>query len=616
MTRTSRSHKDAAPRRGDSVHIRPLRAVMALRALVLLVLAGFALALVLSFGRREGRSQTKITMAPVTPASPAQGPVMDKSDEFKIEGSREGRPAFTLRARTVTGFKGERKLLEGVHLTIHEESGGTIQVAGAEGQFDALTRRAQLEGDVAIETGEGVSLRTGTLFYDSDRDVIFTADEIAFTAGGIEGQGRGLNYLAAERQIKIPDKVVLKVNGQDGGAPITVSSGDLIAALSDNLVVLSDNVKLVRDRDTLYANYLKLAFDESRRRISGLSAFGEVVATLTSPVGRGAGDELRADSLTARLSSQGQFIDEAEASGSCRFTSGAYTARSRSVRYQHGQDRMELRGDPVVMTDRDRIAAQEIDLHPDRQILEARGDVRTVSLPGQTEGEGGAPGFSGRSAVSFQAQELRADRSSGRAVYRGSARAWQEGNSIQGEEIEIDEAARQLRANVNVMARFTQRRVEGRGASGRPTVTTITAGSLLFEDVAGVGRYREHVRLTRLDATLTADAMDVFLKAHEGRRDLDRIEASGSIAMKRGGSFGSARRAEYLGDQDLLILKDDEGLAEVVDTPTGRTMRGQTLTFDLAGDRILTESARGGRTWITLKPETKEVQPVEPKTNR
>ena len=44
------------------------------------------------------------------------------------------------------------------------------------------------------------------------------------------------------------------------------------------------------------------------------------------------------------------------------------------------------------------------------------------------------------------------------------------------------------------------------------------------------------------------------------------------------------------------------------------TLRGRTLTFDLAGDRILTESARGGRTWITLKPEAKEVQPVEPKT--
>ena len=64
----------------------------------------------------------------------------------------------------------------------------------------------------------------------------------------------------------------------------------------------------------------------------------------------------------------------------------------------------------------------------------------------------------------------------------------------------------------------------------------------------------------------------------------------------------------------MLILKDEEKLAEVVDTATGRTLRGQTLTFDLARDRILTESARGGRTWITLKPDSKDAQSVEPKT--
>jgi LPS export ABC transporter protein LptC len=611
----SKSEVDAASRGGDRVHVRPLRAVMALRVFVLIVLAGFAMALVLSFGRRGGRSQTRITMAPVASASSPQGAVMDLSDEFKIEGSREGRPAFTLRARTVTGFAGERKLLEAVRLTVYEESGGAVEIAGAEGQFDASTRRAQLEGNVAIDTGDGVSLRTGTLFYDSDRDVIFTADEVAFAAGGIEGEGRGLNYLAAERQIKIPDRVVLRVTGEDAGPPLTVTSGDLIASLPDNVVTLSDDVKLVRGGDNLRANYLKLYFDEQRRRVGRLSAFGEVAATLSSAAG-GAGHELHADSLTARMSGRGQTIEEAEASGNCRFAAGVYTARSRSARYEGGQDRLELRGDPVVMTDRDRIAAQEIDLHPDRQVVEARGDVRTVSLPGPVEGPPGAPGFSGRSAVSFQARELHADRGSGRVVYSGSARAWQEGNSIQGERIEIDQAARQLRASVHVMARFTQRRTDGRGASGRPTVTSITAGSLVFDDAPGVGRYRDHVRLTRLDATLTADAMDVYLKSREGRRDLDRIEASGSVAMKRGGSFGTARQAEYLGDEDLLILKDDEGLAEVVDAPTGRTMRGRTLTFDLAGDRILAESARGGRTWITLKPETKEVQSVEPKTDR
>lgn len=596
----------------DRIHVRPLRAVRALRVLVLVILAGCTVALVMTFGRR-GRPQTEITMAPAPEQGPA-GPVTEQSDQFEISGSREGRPAFTLRARTVTGFAGERKLLAGVHLTLHDQD-RMIRIDGVEGQFDAAPRRAQLTGDVAIESGDGVFMKTGTLFYDSDRDMIFTADDIVFTAGAIEGRGRGLNYLVGERQIKIPDRVQLSVRDQAAGPPVTITSGDLVAALPSNAVVLTDDVRLERRGDVLYGSYVKLVLDGERRRVRQLSAFGDVVATLALAPGTEA-SELRADSLTATFSGPDGAIDEAEASGGCRVTSGAYTSRSRTARYRREGDLLELRGEPVVMTDRERIAAQEIDLRPGTRHLAARGDVRTVSLPAATGGSG-APGFGGGSAISFQARALTVDQDARRAVYTGGARAWQEGNSIQGEEIVVDQGGRQLRATTRVMARFTQRRGPasgGSGASAAPLVTALTADSMVFDDALGTGRYRGNVRLTRLDATLTADAMDVSLAERDGERRLLRIEARGSVAVKRGGSFGTARSAEYLAEENLLVLNDEEGLAEVVDAASGRVMRGRTLTFDLAGDRILTETARGGRTWITLQPEPKDAQPVEPKT--
>jgi LPS export ABC transporter protein LptC len=593
------------------IHTRPLRAVTALRVLVLLILAGFALALVFSYGR-HGAPQTEISMAPSSPAPPGQGPVVDKSDRFEINGTREGRPAFTLQARTMTGFAGDRKLLEGVRLTIHDPDGGTVTVDGVQGQFDAAARRAQLTGDVVIATEDGLSLKTGTLFYDSDRDMIFTADEIAFTVGGIEGEGRGLNYLVAERQIKIPDQVHLRLTGAEAGRPTEVTSGDLLAALREDAVVFTDDVRLTRGGDRLRGNYLRLQFDAERKRITHLRAFGEVVATLaTAPDGSG---ELRSDSLTARFSGPGEVIEEAEASGGCRFTSGPYTSRSRSARYVRPADRVELRGDPVVLTGRDRIAAQEIDVHPQGQTLEARGDVRTVSLPG-APGDRGSPGFSARSATSFQARELRADQAARRAVYSGSARAWQEGNSLQAEEIVVDQAARQLRGTERVMGRWSQRAAGDGAAGGRPVITSITARSVVFEGDPGVARFRGDVQLSRPEARMTADTMDAYLKEKDGRRDLDRVEANGSVALKRDSGFGTGHEAEYRAEENLLVLKDPDGLAEVVDAATGRTLRGRTLTFDLAGDRILTESERGGRTWITLKPESKDVQPVEPQTS-
>ncbi|HXI02502.1 MAG TPA: LptA/OstA family protein, partial [Candidatus Saccharimonadales bacterium] len=310
-------------------------------------------------------------------------------------------------------------------------------------------------------------------------------------------------------------------------------------------------------------------------------------------------------------------VEEVEASGACRVASGPYTSRSRSARFLRRDDRIELRGDPVVLTERDRIAAQEIDVHPRQRVLEARGDVRTVSLPGEDgRSTPASPGFSGRSAISFQAAELRVDDAARRAVYQGAARAWQEGNSIQAEEIAIDQEAKTLRAGGHVVARFTQTPPASAAPGARPVVTSIVSDTLLYDDARGLGAYRGDVRLTRDDAMLTSDAMDAYLKEADGRRDLDRIEASGSVAVKRAGSFGTARQATYRNAEDLLILRDEEGLAEVVDAATGRTMRGRTLTFDLAGDRILTESERGGRTWITLTPDSKDVPPVEPQTRR
>src|SRR5262245_25015336 len=598
--------------RTQRIHWRPMRAVMVLRVLVLMVLAGFCLAVVMSYGRK-GRPQTEITMAPSSPTPAQRGPVVDRFDRFEVNGTRGGRPSFTLRAHNVTGCAGDRELLQGVELEIHDGRGGSVTVSGIEGQFDVNDKRARLSGDVTVKSeSEGLSLTTGTLFYDDERDMLFTADDIVFSVGGLSGQGRGMNYMVSDRQIKIPDRVSLQVSGAEAGLPTTISSGDMVAALKNNSAVFTENVRMERGGDVMYANYLKVQFDEKRKALRQLNAFGDVIAT-RAPGPDAAVHEMRADSLASTFSGARGEIREAELTGNCRVTYGAYTSRSRSAHYRAGTGLIELRGEPVVMSGDDRIAAQEIDVTTGTKSLEARGDVRTVSIPSSRSGAS-APGFGSRSAVSFQARTLSYDQTLQRAVYSGSARAWQEGNSIQAEEIVLDQQTRQLRAEGNVMARFTQRRPGAPGAAARPTVTSVTAASMTFDDAQGVGRYRDNVHLTRQDATLTADAMDAYVVDRAGNRELDRIEATGHVAVKRDQAFGTSRTAEYQAATDILVLQDEEGLAEVVDAATGRTLRGKALTFDLAGDRILTESARGARTWITLKPEVKDVQSVEPQT--
>jgi lipopolysaccharide export system protein LptA len=237
--------------------------------------------------------------------------------------------------------------------------------------------------------------------------------------------------------------------------------------------------------------------------------------------------------------------------------------------------------------------------------------VRTVSTG---EGRPASPGFGSGSPVSFQAAQLTAEQIPRRATYKGAARAWQEGMSVQAEEIVVDESARQLRASGNVMSRLTQRPAPTAAAGSRPTTTTITARRLVVDESTGTAHYQEDARLARPDASLAAGSLIVHTKEIARRRELERIEASGSVSAKHAGSLATSETAEFLPGRQLLILRDAAGLAEVVDAATGHAMRGRELTYDLSGERILTETSEGARTWITLTPDGKEGPRLEPQT--
>ena len=583
-----------APSR-SRLRVGPLRAVTTLRALILIGMAGVILWTALSWGRR-GPQQADITMSAA--AATGKGPVVDQSDSFAANGTREGRPAFEIAAQTVTGFEGERKQLQTVDLTVHEQEGGTVQVQSREGQFDPASRRAQLSGDVVIHTPDGMQLTTGNLYYDSDRDMIYTGDPIKFLLGPAEGTGVGMNYLVSERRVKIAARVDLVLKPQDGTDPVHIRSGNLVASLEDNSAVFSDAVTLERSGDKLTGRYLRVELDESRKQITAMRSYGDVVVTL-APNADGQQGSLKADSLTIGLG-PGNTVLTAEASGGCHFASPPYTGSSRTAFFTKADDRLELRGDPEVLTSTDRITAQEIDLHPEHQTLEARGEVRTVSL---RQDNGTVPGFGSGAAVSFQSQRLVAEQQSGHATYSGGARAWQEGTSLQADEIVVEQQAKQVHASGGVMSRFTERPGPKDPPGTRPQVTVITARRMTADDQSGTAHYEGETRLTRPDATMTAETMDLETKDGGKRRELSRILAHGSVSARHLGAFATSKEAEYNPDRHELILRDEEGLAEVVDTATGRSMRGRRLTYDLEADRVLTETSAGARTWIKMTPD-------------
>jgi len=603
---------EASPER---VNFRPLHLVTALRAGIAALLVAFGVILFLSFGKKE---EEPVRIHFLDAADSPGAKVVDLSENFAITGTKGGKDSFRMRAEKLTGFMGDKKLLEGVHLEVFGTDGERITLTGATGQFDLADKRAQLSGNVLVEGKNGFKLRTTSLYYDGQRDMIFTPDEISFESAGLEGTGRGLNYLTRTEVLKIPADAHVRTRPQIvGEPPVEVTSSDMTLGLRDNEVVFNESVTLTRGAESFAANYLKALLDESRKRVVSLKAYGQVHASFVAGPGA-VPATLQADSLLATMAPEGTTVKGLKALGNCRLSHQGVTATCGDVQAEAGADRIALRGDPVVQDGRGRIAAQEIDLHPEAGGLEARGDVKT-SLQGaaQVNGTVGPSYFSGKEPVFFQAARLVVEDAGAISRYSGSARGWQADDSIQAEEIVLHFADRRMKAFRNVLCRFAGAVAQGAAAAGSPAPplpTVILASSMDYDEAEGTVHYRNAVKLTRQDAVILADRMHIALTdPASGTRRIARVLAEGSVSFTHLSHTGKADRMIYSPDGDVAEMQQDAGLAEVVDRTDGSVLRGKTLTFDIKGNRVLTETKEGGRTWITLSPKDKDGRGFEAK---
>ncbi len=597
--------------RRERVNFRPLRLITALRVIIAALLVAFGVVLFLSFGKKEEQA---IRIHVSQPSGTAGEKVVDLSDTFRITGTKGGSESFKLLADQVTGFVGDKKSLKGVHLEVAGENGERLYLSGNEGQFDMADKRAQLSGDVQVAGKGGFKLNTSNLYFDGQRDMIFTSDEIAWEKPGITGRGRGLNYLTRSQIMKIPADARETLAPQvPGDPPVEISSGDLTLGLQENDLIFNENVVMSRGAETLAGNYLKATLDSSRKKLLTVKAYGQVSASFISGKQDGAKTNLEADSLLATLAPDGRTVETIEALGHTRLTSGGMTATSESLLAEAAEDRVALRGDPVLVDERSRIAAQEIDLHPGARGLEARGDVKTSYQSSEPGKEPASPSFfSGGEPVFFQSARLVLEDGGNVARYSGSARGWQGDDSLQADEIILHFGDRRMTAFRNVLCRFTS---AGKGEKGQaPAPTLIVASAMDYAEAEGTVHFRDSVKLTGSDSVVQADRMHVNLTdSAQGPRRVTRILAEGSVRFNHLTNSGTADRLIYTPDDGLAEMQKDAGLAEVVDRTTGRTLRGKTLTFDTRGNRVLTETMEGGRTWITLNPKDKDSRGLESK---
>ncbi len=330
------------------------------------------------------------------------------------------------------------------------------------------------------------------------------------------------------------------------------------------------------------------------------------------------------DDLAASFDPETGDIRELHQWNNFRYEEGMRRAQAADARFDAASDRVTFENRARVWDESSMITAARIVLDQQQDRLHAEGDVTSTHLggisaaphPGPTAVDSGSI-FSPEKPVHATAQQLDSERHNHLLHYRRSARLWQDGNSIEAQEIEVDREKKTLRAAGSVISVLTEDDQPGGdsapsgGQSEKPPawarppgqrLVRVTSDSLVYTDQDRRAYYAGHVILKRERMLIRAAALEAYLRPQEqvenGESRIDRAVAEGKVEIvetpleKRTPRKASAEHAEYYSNEEKIILR---GGNPVLEQPGRGSTRGSELTYYLDDDRLLVNGRPGAR---------------------
>jgi lipopolysaccharide transport protein LptA len=506
---------------------------------------------------------------------------------------------------------------EGDRLRYRSAGGGSVlledrvHVRGEdpEGSVAEGIGRWRLETPWLLYVPSGGKVRTRAFRLESDQGVL-GGEQLLLDLEGEEGRVQHLLATGAA-SLRIP------LQG-DGGPPATrVITGDeiemepaeegggpprrLLARGGARLERQGGDPDTVQDLRGEEIEWLGAAGGEEGAGGGRLEARGEASLLLGSAAEPAL---LTGSVLEAEMDREGE-VRGGRASAPVRYEGPEGTARARRAVLEDGGERIVLQQGPGGLAALDlpegRITGSRIDLWRERGEMVAEGDVRTL----HTGDDGGEGLFGGDEPVHGTADRVRAFRDQGRIRYEGAARLWQEGDLLQADEVEIRREEGTLEAWGRVSSRSL---VPPEDAEAAPRPVAGTADHLHYHDGERRAVYTGGAHLEWGEDQVDADQVELFLD-DDGK--VERLLAHGAVEMRSPGRRASGEHLDYRAGAEQAILRGGERLATAQNLENQQVVRGETLTFDLAGGTLVVESGPGGRTWITLSPGGKSPRPVE-----
>lgn len=176
--------------------------------------------------------------------------------------------------------------------------------------------------------------------------------------------------------------------------------------------------------------------------------------------------------------------------------------------------------------------------------------------------------------------------------YEGGVVAWQGGNRIESDRLDIDRGQQTLAARGNVRSQFIER--PARGSKQAPVFTLIRSRELDYSETSRTARCRGDVVLLRTGLEVHSDELQGVFAAADGGSNLETAIADGKVRITRNepgrNRQGVAEHAVYTVAQNKVVLSG--GSPEFSDSLRGST-RGTQLTWFAGDDRLLVDGREG-----------------------
>lgn len=283
-------------------------------------------------------------------------------------------------------------------------------------------------------------------------------------------------------------------------------------------------------------------------------------------------------------------------------------AAAKRAEYDADSQLLHLIGAPRVNNGTVDLTAQTIEYHRDSGDASAQGDVKATYL--QQAKQPGAPAgsiFGGQGAVHIVSSQANLEHASGKSIFRGNVRMWQNANSVVAPVIEISREQQSLKADGNG-GQVDTTISSLMGTRHRPSVVRVKSRTLVYSDKDRRGDFDGDVTAAAPDGTIRSNTAQFFLQPAStqqkaGQSQIDKIIARGNVVLAQPGRKGEGEQLVYTSSDGRYVLTGTSAWPPRISDAVHGTTTGAALIFNDQDDSVEVSGGQSAAVTKTRAPK-------------